>query len=521
MKRGLGVAVVSALLLVAAGCSSDATTSSSTSSTAGAAAIDRDAVVRVGMGLVQAGTGGFFLDPARSVNDTNDALQYLIFGRLMRPTPDGTLVPDLAESAEVVDPTTIKVVVRDGVTFQDGTPFDAAAVKAGLDRTLASGNAGLTSGFSSLTSVDVTGANTLDLKIPDGSAARWFDTYLGAWQSTIVKPDTDFDRPIGAGPMRVTSYVPEVSLSLERYGDFWNADAVNFGGVEFVNVAAEQPQSGIAALKTGQVDIVSTEVSQIPSVTGNLKVLAVPNATNLVNMMLCKTDGPLADSRVRRALNKAIDRDAVSQAVFADTAQPASQPWPEGSPFYSPDVADTLAYDPDGARALLADAGYGNGLTLDMYVVPWLSMPEASEVVEQQLAAVGITAKIISSPNFVNDYLLANAAGTALIPSTSPGSLRLQAWIGDGLSNTCHNQSPELTQLSDELAKVGDSSPEAAAIWHQIDEIVTSDALSVFIVFQSKLSAYNGDALVSPVTVWPRGEFPVPDIYENGAAAGG
>jgi peptide/nickel transport system substrate-binding protein len=520
--RGLAAVVVGSLLALSA-CSSDDTTAESDPATteAEAGAVQRDAVVRVGMGLVQAGTGGFFLDPTLSVNDTNDALQYLIFGRLLRPTPDGSLELDLAERAEVVDPTTIEVDIRPDVTFQDGTPFDAAAVKAGLDRTIASGNAGLTPGFASLTAVEVTGANSVTLKVPDGSAASWYDTYLGAWQTTIVKPDTDFDRPIGAGPMRVTDYVADQTLTLERYDEFWNADAVNFAGIEFVNVHAEQPQSGIAALASGQIDIVSTEVSQIPAVTGNLELLTVPDATKLVNMMVCKTDGPLADARVRQALNMAIDREAIGAAVFADTASPANQPWPEGHPFYSPEVADVLAYDPDGARELLAEAGYADGLTIDMYVVPWLSMPEASVVVEQQLADVGVTAKIISSPNFVNDYLLPQAAGTGLIPSIAPGQLRLQSWTGDAISNTCMYDSPELTTLSEELSKVSESSPEATEIWGQINEIVTSEALSVFIVFQSRISAYDSDVLVGPVTIWPRGEFAVPDVYDNSAVAKG
>jgi ABC-type transport system substrate-binding protein len=118
------LAVVAVLGLALASCSSDSGTNEAGPDQTGApgteatGGIDRDGVVRIGYDIVQsASQTGFSLDPAVGPNQ-NDAFSYLIFGRLMRPMPDGSLAPDLAESAEVTDPNTITVVLRDGLTWR-------------------------------------------------------------------------------------------------------------------------------------------------------------------------------------------------------------------------------------------------------------------------------------------------------------------------------------------------------------------------------------------------------------------
>jgi ABC-type transport system substrate-binding protein len=507
-RRASAALLLVLLVLFGAACGSDDETSGDTSPTTAGSAVDQSGTVRVGYDLVQGGVGGFTLDPAKVANDSNDAVQYLVFGRLMRPSPDDRLEPDLAESVTVVDPNTIRVVLRDGLTFQDGTPFDAAAVKAGLDRTLASGNPGLSAAFKALTGVQVVDAQTLTLTIPNGTAAGWQD-FLGSWETTIVKPETDFAAPVGAGPMRVVEITPEQSMSLERYDGYWAADEVNFAGMDLVHVSNNQLHTGIAALKADQIDVVLTEVAQLPSLSGPFTYYEAVDPTRFTSMHLCKQDGPLSDARVRAAVNKAIDREILSEAVFAGTAQPATEQWPSDHRFFDPDVEDVLAYDPDGARSLLAEAGYPDGFTFDLYVHQAVSMPEVAEVAQQQLAEIGVVVNIIPTTRYVADFGSAGVAGAGLVPAG-----KLPTLTGETAGNVCKYSDPELNALAADLAKVSASDDRATEIWHEIDEVYTRDALGVPIVFGSRLIAYDSDT-TTLTAVWPRGWYPIPYVYES------
>jgi peptide/nickel transport system substrate-binding protein len=528
-RGGLGGLVLAAtmlLALLAAACSGGGSTSSSADdSAAGGASIgdgDPAGIVQVGYDMVQAGGGGIQLDPAETrTSGTNDALLYFIYGRLMRPTSDGDIVPDLAESATVVDPNTIEVVVRSDVTFQDGTPFDAAVVKAGLDRNLASGNVqAFTDAFFAVESVDVTGPATVRLTIPNGTAASWFDSFMAGWQVTIVGPSTDFSAPVGAGPMTVDRYVPESSLSLTKWDGYWDADSIAVGGMELTQVSIDQPQAAIAAVTSGQVDFVSSDPQQVASLSGSVEALITPNPNQTVSMAMCKSEGPLADVNIRRAINKAIDREAVGEVVFNGTTDPATEPWPADHRFYNPEVGEDLAFDPEAARQLVAESDYPDGAEFDLYVIPALGLPEVAAVLKQQLADIGITMNITTAANYVEEFVRPQVPGAGLFPGSAPNRQKLNNWHGDTLANVCGYENAELDSLIEQLDTVSDSSDEAVALWHQIDELVVEDAASGFVVFRSGVAAYDADRLLE-IEVWPVGAIQVPDPRSTVVAAAG
>jgi peptide/nickel transport system substrate-binding protein len=293
--RVIALFAVLGLLLAACGGSDDE--GSSTDSTSGGAAsnVDPNGVLKIGADLVSSSGGGVNFDPAfgtQTSGNPYDALWYMVFGRLMRPHADGSLTPDLAESATVVDKNTIEIVVRDGVTFSDGTPFDGAAVKASFDRAVANratNETGFQAPFYSLTSTEVAAPNTVKLTFTDGSAASWYDQYMPAWQTTVTKPgETNWNTPIGAGPMKVASFQPGDSITLERNESYYDADGINVAGVEITHIPLDQTASGVAAIQTGQLDVSSIDSTQLPSLTGSLEstVLVKPDAT--VGMHICK-----------------------------------------------------------------------------------------------------------------------------------------------------------------------------------------------------------------------------------------
>ena len=472
---------------------------------------DPEGVVRVGYDLVAATRGGLTWDPTEVTTQLTDTgLFYLVYGSLLRPTAEGDLEPDLAESTEIVDPNTIEVALRDGLTFSDGTPFDADAVKAGLERSLAAtGSAGFGSAFFDLETVEVVDPTTVRLLIPNGTAASWHDTFLGSWETTIVKPDLDPSQPIGAGPMVVGEFAPEQRIVLERSDTYWEADAVRLGGIELIH--APDGTSGASALQAGQIDVARIDTVQIPTVEGDAEVLLKTDPNALMHGMICKRDEPLSDPLVRKALNKAVDRELLSEAVFDGAFEPAHGLWPEGHRFHSPDVTDEVSFDPEGAVSLLEEAGHGDGLEIDVYVIQSGGMPDVAAVLQQQFADVGVTANLIPAPNYVADFLQPQPPGMGLVPTISPNRLKLLQWSGESIGNTCGFSDPELEALAAELAAVSDASDEAEELWHQIEEkVVAEDALSLFLLFNSTVVAYDDDALgdvqMMPFTI------PVPDV---------
>jgi peptide/nickel transport system substrate-binding protein len=502
-------------LVVAAGCSSGGGNSSGSNggpASPGAGEADPSGVLRVGYDLRPQSGGGWYFDPTEAVTTVHEGWMYMLYGRLLRPTQEGELVPDQAESTLVVDPNTIDITLRAGQTFSDGTPFDAEAVKAGLERNLALGDrAVFTEPFYDLTAVAVTGPSTVRLTIADGKAASWHDTFLPGFQTTITKPgQTDFADPIGAGPFTVTSFRSEQAVTYTKSPTYWDAASIQLGGIEIVQVGIDQSASGSAALQSGQVDLTATDASQLPVLVGDLDLYSQTDPNQTVSLQICKREGPLADARVRQAINKAIQREDLSAAIYADTATPATGPWPDDHRFSNPAIAGELAHDVDGAKALLAEAGYGDGLDVDLYVVAGLGLPEAAEVLEQQLAEIGVRLNIIIPPNYVADFLNAQRPGMGLYPGGAENREKLNQWSGDATSNTCKYQNEELNVLIGQLATVSDSSQEAVDLWHQIDEVAIGEALSGFVLFRSRLAGYN-TSTVGAVDLWPQGSVVIPD----------
>ena len=513
-RHRLGALLVVALLL-AAGCSSGdddssgGTTPESTPTSQG----DPNGTIRVGYDLNSPGAPWSF-DPATQTTgiSVHDGWFYILYGRFLRPTEEGTLEPDMAESTEVVDANTIDIELREGQTFSDGSPFDAAAVKAGLERTKALANeVNMTKPFYALSTITVNSPTSLTLGISDGTAASWHDTFLSSFQTSIVKvAGYNPDKPIGAGPFSLTSYSPAQSASYDKYDGYWDADNITLGGIDIVEVTNEQVASGTAALSAGQLDVTITAPDQIPALTGDLELFSQADANQQINMMMCKADGPLADAKVRKAINKAIDRDAISAAVYADTTNPATQMWPEGHRFASPELDGELAYDLNAAKALMAESSYPNGFDMNLYSVSVFNLPDAAQIIQAQLKELKINTTIIAGAQFAPDYLAVNAPGLGLFPGSSAGVVKLDQWNGVGLVNTCDYNDPELAGVAGKLAKVSQGSDEAVDLWHQANEIVIDEALSAFILFRTKLAAYD-TATMSELALWPLGSTCIPN----------
>jgi nickel ABC transporter nickel/metallophore binding protein len=342
----------------------------------------------------------------------------MIYEPLVVFNADGTIGPGLAESWEISpDGITYTFHLRQGVTFHDGTPFNAAAVKWNLDIWL---------NDESFVSVPLW--NKMDkgsIQTPDDYTLTFnliepfYDTLIElSWPRPprILSPSSynangEFVNPIGTGPWKVAEYVPEQREVFVPYEGYWGEKPKL---TKVIFEVMSDPQTRINALLSGEVNLIGGEyVGGIP-----LESIAVlkedPNvqlvtgeggSTFVIGMNFTKA--PFDDQNVRQAINYAIDRNSIAEQLFMGYATPAIGVFPLTVPYMTSQHPELYVYDTAKATELLTNAGWvaGNDGILEKdgvkfeteLLVDAEAFPQSksmSEVVQAQLHEVGIDVKL-------------------------------------------------------------------------------------------------------------------------------
>jgi ABC-type transport system substrate-binding protein len=330
--------------------------------------------------------------------DASDELTILhaVYDTLVRREGQG-FVPHLAESWTVTDDArTWTFDLRDGVQFHDGTVCDAQAVALSLAR-MARADKGYTLGAPAVWRQFLGGA-TLDAEGPRRLvvtlAAPMADLLDVLEQGFIVAPSAfaaldarDYDRQIGSGPYRLEAIEPDSITAIRTEAHFAGRPANGSIAWRLVPDPAER----LALLETGAVQVATGldfEASRRLGVMRHEYLSPVA-----IIYLLNAARGPLADARVRRALSLAVDREAFVDTVMAGAARPL-RGFVSPNHFGAPQGDGGEARpDRDAARRLLSEAGFGEGLTLDVDCPTRL--PDEAErltaALAAQLAEVGIT----------------------------------------------------------------------------------------------------------------------------------
>ena len=342
----------------------------------GAALAGKDLVVGVPDNL----TG---LDPADLNDNLSQSAARLMFEGLYMLDEHMKLRPQLAESYEAnEDATLFTFHLRKGVIFHDGTPFNAAAVKASFDR---AGNPEnhlkRQSLFVMIDHTDVVDDYTVKvvLKYPFGAFVNDI-AHIGA---LIVSPKSvqEFGKevtrhPSGTGPYEFVSWTAD-TLKMKRNEHYWKPglpkiDTITYRSVPFIFPV---PPEMIKSLENSPTITVFDE----PSIF--IRYIALNNLRK-----------PFDDPRVRLALNYAVDKQAFIKVVFSGHADPMDSPLPPLLGFYQ--KQGSYPYDPAKAKALLAEAGYPNGFETTLTGAANTLVQRGMQFVQQQLAAVGVTVKV-------------------------------------------------------------------------------------------------------------------------------
>ncbi len=419
------------------------------------------------------------------------------------------LEPSLATSWTMVDPTTWRFTLRRDVVFHDGAPFDADDAVFSIERALDknSQRANQLRGVTGARKVD---AHTVDIVtaqpdavLPDklwlvGMMSKaWADKHgVTRPQDYNGKQETHAVRNAnGTGPFVLQRYESDVRTTLRANPRWWGRGGADIGNVEEVQYAVIQSDaSRLAALASGQVDfVIDPPFQDLPRLKQDDK-LAIVHTTDIGTQYLAfdqhreelqgsdvKGRNPFKDVRVRRAVQQAIDMDLIARQVLRGQGTPTASfvsPLVDG---YAPAREKRPAFDLAAAKALLAQAGYPDGFSVQMDCVNIAFRSAVCEAIAAMLSKVGIRAAFQPSPTSIFFPKLTQATASFLEFGWTPGTdawLIMQSLVRThdakvgGAFNAGRYSNPKLDTLLEragaepDLAKRRDLVAQALAIVH-------------------------------------------------------
>ncbi|MCG8615743.1 MAG: ABC transporter substrate-binding protein [Desulfobacterales bacterium] len=327
-------------------------------------------------------------------------------GLLQRPAPEGKLSPALATDWARLDALTWKFNLRKGVKFHNGNAFNAADVKFTFERMKDPKFSKFLNIANSIASIETPDDYTVIFKTV--KPVPWFaetmhQNFIVDKESSVDRDSGDYNtRPIGTGAYKFVEWVKGSYVRMEANADYWEG-APQFKSVEIKPIT--EGATRFAAIAARQADILSgVPVPMIDRIkkTPFIELVSRP-ARRCIYMDLGNKEGtPYADVRVRKAIAMAINEDEIVKTVMRGQATPAAQVPDVATIGYEPSLT-RLPYDPEGAKKLLAEAGYPNGFDItiagpnDRYI----NDKQICEAVAKYLAKIGLNVTLDVKPKSI------------------------------------------------------------------------------------------------------------------------
>jgi peptide/nickel transport system substrate-binding protein len=308
------------------------------------------------------------LDPAQSGSFVERVVFSALCDKLVDVAPDLSFRPELATAwAWAPDGRALTLTLRDGARFQDGTPVDAAAVKANLDRYRTARESRRRSELRQVSEVQVVDPRTVRLVLSEPFAPLL--SVLSDRAGMMLAPSVlemgarVAENPVCSGPFRLTRRVAQDRIEMEKFAGHWNAANIHFDRVVFLPLPDNTVR--LLNLRGGQLDLIERVApNDVPSVERDRRLRLVAGASIAYQTLQFNLgNGPLgdrpmgADPRVREAFELSIDRAIINQVALEGLFAPNNQPEPPGTAYHFPDLAPP-ARDPARARQRLRAAGH-------------------------------------------------------------------------------------------------------------------------------------------------------------------
>jgi peptide/nickel transport system substrate-binding protein len=372
------------------------------------------------------------LDPTSAAAGAIDSVVYAnIFEGLTRFASDGSIIPGLAESWEISeDGTTYTFTLHDGVMFHDGTTMDAEDVKFSLDRARAEDSTNAQKAlFAGIQSVDVVDPTTVKVTLgaPDGSFLfnmAWGDAVIVAPESIENIKST----PIGTGAFKFVNWTQGDSVVMEKNPDYWGTPAkLDKATIKFIS----DPTAAFAAVMAEDIDAFAgfPAPENLPQFEADPRFQVLNGSTEGETILAMNNKAaPFDNVKVREAVSHAIDRQAIIDGAMFGLGTPIGTHFAPHNPAYV-DLTGMSNYDPEKAKALLAEAGLADGFETTLHLPPPSYARRGGEIIAAQLAAVGITAEIINVEwaQWLESVFRGKDFGLTIVSHTEPMDINIYA----------------------------------------------------------------------------------------------
>jgi len=431
------------------------------------------------------------LDPTTSDLATDVPYLDVIYDTLTQLNPKtGALEPMLATSWKwSANRLQLDVTLRQGVEFQDGTPFNAQAVVKYSQAFIKAGDTADCLQY--VTSVTAVGNYQVIYQLSQPNAV--LPNSLAMWCGMIPSPtavasegSTFATHPVGAGPYKFVSEVPGSTYNFTAFSGYWNnAKVPRVKNLEFK--VFQSDTSLVTAIESGDVNVagqLSAQDVKALKAQRDLRVAAGPGP-QIAYFNFNSSRVPLNNPKVRLAFNLALNRGAIAQAVTGGVTGPATQIMPVGVVGYDKALNPVYRYDPSKARRLLREAGYKNGVNLTCYYRIGLGFEIANPIIIAQEKAVGINLSLVpATAATIGSYLQnkgqpeclgANWGGDP-IPAVDYQILWSKSFYNPGRTdygidpyfNELYSTytTSGIQKLSDDIVKSQQTNPGCAPLWY-------------------------------------------------------
>jgi peptide/nickel transport system substrate-binding protein len=367
------------------------------------------------------------LDPHANVGNQNNlaSVRPILGEGLLFWDYDFTMQPDLAASLPTIsdDSLTYTFTLRDGLTFSNGKPLNAAAVIENFERMRdpnTKSQALIT--FERVKQFNAPDALTVEIILEEPSPLLLSN--LG-WRHMItdvsVYSDTD---PIGAGPFLLEDFIPNERIVYRKNPDYYDADRIHFD--RLVNIFSSDEEANLNALRTGEWDISAIPLVRRQEFAGSdeFTILERPGVVQSSTVFWKVNEPPFSDARLREAVDLVINREDVQRTVYSGQNIPGAGWLHPDDPFFVQEIFDGWTYDEDRARQLVTEAG-AEGLTIDVHhglgTVAGVPHGTFAEYFKNQVELIGLRVNLLGQElgTLIRDVLFPRNFNTILLFSSA------------------------------------------------------------------------------------------------------
>ena len=457
---------------------------------------------------------------AHGANDNSSTMiKHLIYDTLLKQADDGSAAPNLVESWDYEDDLTLNLHLRSGVKFHNGETLDAGDVLYNIKRAYASDYTNWMVSTVDLEQSKVIDDTTLQLKLTTPTGAMLAQLcFLYIVDEQTVEGGADMEEtPIGTGPFVFDSWFRGDRIDLKTNQEYWGTVAP-FNNLT-MRVISES-SSRAMEIEAGGVDVaINIASNDMANLDANPDVTLMSEAgySNSFIGFNCSSE-PFNNKTLRQAVSYALDRASLVQAVFSGTGSLANGPIAPTIWGYDPDL-EGYSYDVEKAKALMAEAGYPDGLDVTLTISDSQERVDIAEMVQNQLGKIGInvTVEPLENATYLDRIIAADCQMFILgwVTNTGDADYGLYEPFYTGQptwANTATYGNPEVDRLLD-IGKQSTDSDVRFDAYCQVQRLIVEDAPWVFLCNKNESAACRSD--IQGFKVPPSGRYEYNTITFN------